>query len=115
MSIVLPSGRARDFALPQETAPTTEVEPDRFRDPEFRRHVEGMVQRACPAHLLPTIYWVDVQAPGTVASPASFDTFENRYFAWLETLLVPGAPPVAVDAARNDLVGALNAIANDAA
>ncbi|MFO1418202.1 MAG: hypothetical protein U1E83_05980 [Methylotetracoccus sp.] len=113
ISLVFPSGRARDFALPHETAPTSVAAPARFRDPEFRRHVELMVQRACPAHLLPTIYWVDRQAPGTGSSPASFDSLEERYFTWLDTVLIPGAPAVAIDNARNALVGSLNAIAND--
>jgi len=113
LSLVLPSGYARDFVQPPATAVRIEVTPDRFRDSELRRHVEGMVQRACPAHLQLTLYWVDRQAPGTATSPASFDAFESRYHAWLETLLLAGAPPAAVDLARNQIVEALNAIAND--
>ena len=59
ISFVFPSGYARDFSLPRDTAPTTPVTPDRFRDPEFRRHAERVIQQACPAHLMPTMYWVD--------------------------------------------------------
>jgi hypothetical protein len=114
LSLVFPSGYARDFSLPQATAPTTAVTPDRFRDPEFRRHAGRMVRQACPAHLVPTVYWVDQQAPGSPASLASFDTLDQRYFAWLDTVLIPGATAAAVDAARSALVEALNAIANDA-
>lgn len=112
LSLVFPSGYARDFSLPRDSAPTTPVTPHRFRDPEFRSHAEQMVQQSCPAHLLPTVYWVDRQTPGSVDSPASFDRFEKRYFAWLDTVLVPGAPPATVDTARAELVEALNAIAN---
>lgn len=115
ISLVLPSGFARDFSLPPATATLAETTPDRFRDSEFRRHFAGMVRRACPAHLLPTIYWVDRQAPGTPASNASFDTFETRYFDWLDSVLIPGEAPAAIDLARNRLVEALNAIAHDAA
>lgn len=114
ISLVFPSGLARDYALPHATAATTQTTPDRFRDTEFRRHVVGMVQRACPAHLLPTLFWVDRQAPGSLDSPASFDTFEARYFTWLDTVLIPGATPAAGEAARNALLESLNAIANDA-
>lgn len=114
ISFVFPSGYARDFSLPPESAPTTPATPDRFRDPEFRRHAERIIQQACPAHLRPTTYWVDQQAPGTPASPASFDTWEQRYFDWLDTVLIPGAPAGTVDAARTALVEALNAIADDA-
>ena len=115
MSLVLPSGSARDFSLPSGTAPLTNIAPDRFRDVEFRRHFEGMVRRACPSHLLPTVYWVDREAPGTPPANASYDNFERTYFAWLETVLIPGETPATMDDARNELVGALNAIANDAA
>lgn len=113
ISLVFPSGYARDFSLPRDTAPTTPVTPHRFRDPEFRSHAERMVQQACPAHLMPGVYWIDRQAPGSPDSPASCDRFEDRYFAWLDTMLIPGAPPATVDTARNQLVEALNAIADD--
>ncbi|HUQ10068.1 MAG TPA: hypothetical protein VM146_07105 [Steroidobacteraceae bacterium] len=114
MTLVLPSGFARDFAQPAATAPRIEVTPDRFRAAEFRRHVEGLLQRCCPAHLLPKIFWVDRQSPGTPPSAASFDTFETRYHAWLDTVLIPGAAAAATSAARNALVEALNAIADEA-
>jgi hypothetical protein len=111
ISLVFPSGYARDFSQPRPTAPQ-KVTPDRFRDPEFRNHAERAIQQACPAHLMPTVYWVDRSSPGSPASPASFDTFEQRYFEWLDTVLIPAAPTV--DAARGALVETLNAIANDA-
>jgi hypothetical protein len=112
ISFVFPSGYARNFS--DDTVPVTEVTPDRFRDPEFRRHAERVIRQACPAHLRPTIYWVDQRAPGTPASIASFNTWEQRYFDWLNTVLIPGAPAATVDAARVALVEALNAIADDA-
>ena len=113
ISLVFPSGYARDFSLARETAPITPVTPDRFRDPEFRSHAERVIQQACPAHLMPTVYWVDQSIPGSPASAASFDTFEQRYFDWLDTVLIPGAPDATVNAARAALVETLNAIAND--
>jgi hypothetical protein len=113
ISLVFPSGYARDFSLPRRTAQTTTVTPDRFRDPEFRNYAESAIEQACPAHLMPTIYWVDQSSPGTPVSPASFDTFEQRHFAWLDSVLIPGDPAATVDAARNALVQSLNAIAND--
>ncbi len=112
ISFVFPSGYARNFS--DDTVPVTQVTPDRFRDPEFRRHAERVIQQACPAHLRPTTYWVDQTAPGTPVSDASFDTWEQRYFDWLDTVLIPGAPAATADAARAALVEALNAIANDA-
>jgi len=113
VSLVFPSGHARDFSLPRESAPTAPVTPHRFRDLEFRHHAERMVRQSCPAHLLPSVYWVDRQTPGSPDSPASFDRFEDRYFTWLDTVLIPGAPAVTIATARIELVEALNAIAND--
>jgi hypothetical protein len=68
-----------------------------------------MIQQACPAHLLPSIYWVDRQIPeqGTPDAPASFEQFEARYFAWLKSLLIPGIAPAD---ARAALIQSLNGI-----
>src|SRR5262249_49050555 len=71
VSLVFPSGYARDFSLPRKSAPTTPVTPDRFRDPEFRSHAERVVQQTRPAHLMTTVYWVDRSTPGSPASGAS--------------------------------------------
>src|ERR1035441_1027811 len=113
ISLVFPSGYARDFSLPRRTAPTTPFTPDRFRDPEFRNYAQSAIEQACPAHVMPTVYWVDRASPGSPVPPASFDAFEQRYFAWLDSVLIPGAPAATVNAARNAMVESLNAIAND--
>src|SRR5256885_9647884 len=63
--------------------------------------------------LFRSVYWVDQATAGSPIRPASFDTFEQRYFAWLDTILIPGAPAATVDAARADMVETLNAIANE--
>ena len=115
MSFVFPSGYERDFSLPAETALRTPTTPDRFADPEFRRHAERTIQQSSPAHLMPTIYWVDRQLSGTPASAASFDSFEQRYFDWLDAVLIPDAPAATVTATRAALVESLNAVASDAA
>ena len=113
LSLVFPSGYARDFALDRRTAPTTPTTPHRFRDLEFRNHAEQVIKHACPAHLMPTVYWVDRALPGPLPPPASFDAFEQRYFDWLDSVLIPGAPAATIDAARAAMVETLNAIAND--
>jgi hypothetical protein len=112
VSIVFPSGYLRNFALNSKT----EVTPDRFHDPEFRHHAERVIQQACPAHLMPTVYWVDQatpEAPGSPVRLSSFGVFEERYFNWLDTVLIPGAPAATIDTARAAMVETLNAIAND--
>ena len=115
ITLVFPSGYARDFSLDRKTAPTTPTTPDRFRDLELRNHAERVIKQACPAHLMPIVYWVDQTLPGTLPPLplACFDTFEQRYFDWLDTVLIPGASAATVDAARAAMVETLNAIAND--
>src|SRR2546430_7851142 len=78
ISLVFPSGNARDFSKPRATASTTEVTPDRFRDPEFRTYAERVIRQACPAHLMPPVYWLAPSTPGTPASTAGLDTVEQR-------------------------------------
>lgn len=108
--VVLPSGYARDFAsIGSARVP---ARPHRFRDPEFRRHITRMIRQSCPAHIFPEIRWVDREVPGSAAAPGSFDTFEARFFAWLDTEIMPGAPVATTATARNDLVAALNALLN---
>ena len=112
LSLVFPSGWMRDFSEPVDTAPRIPTEPHRFRHLELRRHIERMVQQACPAHVLPSIFWADRQAPGTPSTINSFDGFEQAYFTWLDTLLIPGATTAASGLARNTLIEALNGIAH---
>ena len=146
LSLVLPSGYGRDFSpaptdpdeespdeespdeeSPDESNPETpseaaprEVAPHRFRDLEFRRHLERVVEQSCPAHLSPRIYWVDRQDPenpidfpaltNETAVDISFDQFEAIYFTWLTTQLIPGLPEDEVTTARNQMILALNAL-----
>lgn len=112
LSLVFPSGWMRNFSPDAEDLTPKFTEPHRFRDIEFRRHVERMVQQACPAHLLPSIFWVDRQEPGTDDVAHSFDGFEQAYFSWLNSILIPGSDPADSTSLRNALVESLNGIAN---
>ncbi|MEK6749781.1 MAG: hypothetical protein AABY83_11320 [Pseudomonadota bacterium] len=115
LSLVFPSGWMRDFSPSEDSTPKPRfpTAPHRFRDPEFRHYVERMVQLSCPAHLLPNIFWVDRQVPGTPAPTLqdSVDCFEDAYFDWLDALLVSN-DTAAEGAARNALITSLNGIAN---
>ncbi|MEM9594563.1 MAG: hypothetical protein AAGD06_09875 [Acidobacteriota bacterium] len=110
LTLVLPSGFARDFALDPATAPRVPQAPHRFRDLEFRRHLERRVRESCPAHLLPAVRWVDRALPGTPVAPASFDAFEVRYLAWLQTVLVPGVDLDTAADARSEMIESLEAL-----
>jgi hypothetical protein len=110
LTLVLPSGYERDFAV-ANGAPAP-CRPHRFRDPEFRRHAERVIRQSCPAHILPDIRWVDRRAPGSAAADGCFDVFESRFFTWLRTLLIAGAAESAVTDARRALLTSINAIVN---
>ncbi|OUC11766.1 MAG: hypothetical protein B0A82_26640 [Alkalinema sp. CACIAM 70d] len=121
LSLVFPSGYARDFSLDPAASQRSEAPPHRFRDSEFRRHVERMVEQACPAHLFPKIYWVDrhlplihsAPVPATAPPRGCFEHFETAYFNWLDTQLIPGMNSDDVNAAaREALILALNGVAN---
>lgn len=108
---VLPSGYQRDFPEGSERSP---ARPHRFREPEFRAHAERMIRRACPAHVIATICWVDRQLPDTALVQASFDGFEQRYRGWLATQVTPGLPDTTIATRRRRLTSSLNAILRQA-
>ena len=120
LSLIFPSGFGRDFTTEtNESIDPEYILPHRFRDREFRRHVERVVQQSCPAHLRPHIYWVDRQDPEQSVSSSpltpeatdiSFDQFEAIYFTWLNTQLLPGISVNEQAIARNQMILAMNAL-----
>jgi hypothetical protein len=110
ISFVLPSGHRRDFDAEDPNAGHEPAPPHRFADREFRAHAERMIRQACPAHLLPGIYWVDRRMPGNSNHPGCFEVFEERYHRWLESILIPETPSAEVSVARADLVASLNTV-----
>lgn len=77
------------------------AEAGRFRNMEFRRFVEATIRRELPAHLLPTVCWLDA---------ARMEALEKAHHAWAE--LHDGAD-VADRAARiGALIEALTSGAN---
>ncbi|PTQ91921.1 hypothetical protein C8R30_12725 [Nitrosomonas nitrosa] len=55
----------------------------RFQDLEFRVIVERTIRQETPAHILPWIYWVDLEDKQV---PGVFTEFEKAYQQWLESL-----------------------------
>ena len=112
LSFVFPSGYVRDFVA----GTRTEDDPSKFRDAEFRKHAERMIRRACPAHLLARIYWVDRLAAGSILAGTEpcFDLFETRYLAWLEAYLTELVSAAVIDPLRDSLIQTLNSIVLEA-
>ena len=109
ISFVFPSGYARDFVLNGAPQP---VQPEYYRDLEFRKYTEQQVRKACPAHILPRVIWLDAALPGSVvtATHPSFTNFETRYRAWLTAYMAEGVTEAVIGQLRDQLVTVLNNI-----
>jgi len=110
ISFVFPSGYDRNFADPESVAEA--AHPRRFREEEFRQYVENTVRKACPAHILARIHWVDSAARGSTVTGdvPCFDQFETRYRDWLRAYLGDGTASAEMENWRANLVACLNAI-----
>lgn len=108
ITFVFPSGYARDFAGTEIRS----MQPDVFRDPEYRKHIEWQIRKACPSHLVPRILFVDRALPGSVITPTDpcFDNFEQRFKAWFEIWVVDEVEEAVVVPLKNNLVEILNKI-----
>lgn len=110
ISFVFPSGYARDFSV--AGSPRELVQPEGWRDPEFRKLAEQQVRKACPAHIMPRILWVDSSLPNTPVTnaDASFNNFETQYRAWLAAYLADEPTEAVIAPLRNQLALVLNNI-----
>ena len=118
MSIVFPSGYARDFSDTSDPPLKKETQPDRFRDPEFRQYTEETIRRFCPAHILPIVLWTDTALTGTPLMDGTtpypcFDNLESTYRAWLSAYFTDDVDPSIIAPLRNNLVSVLNGIFSD--
>lgn len=80
-TLIFPSGFERDFQtnnLPEA------VLSNRFGQQDFRNYMEDIVRQECPAHIIPRIFWLDIDTnPAPSPDALSFNQFENLYFEWL--------------------------------
>jgi hypothetical protein len=108
-TFVFPSGYARNFAV---DSVHVAAQPENYRDPELRKYTEQQIRKACPAHILPRVVWIDDALPGTPVAidDPSFVNFENRYRLWLSAYLAEGTPEAVMAPLRNNLVTVLNEI-----
>lgn len=102
ITFVFPSGYIRDAAENR-----SEAQPHRFRDPEFRAYAEQTIRKACPAHILPVILWVD-RGDSLPAGAACFDNFEDRYRSWLAAYFTDEVPEPEIGPLRNAVADMLN-------
>ncbi len=110
LTIVLPSGYARDFSLAETLRQP--AQPELFRSNEFKKYVEDQVRRHCPADILPRVLWVDRALPTTPVSvnDPSFDRFEQAYRDWLEVYFTDEVTATDVQPVRDALIDILNLV-----
>jgi hypothetical protein len=108
-TFVFPSGYARNFIGANPPVP---AQPEIYRDPELRKYAEQQIRKACPAHILPRVVWIDDALRGStiLITHPSFTNFENRYRLWLGAYLAEGTTEAAIKPLREDLVTVLNEI-----
>lgn len=113
LTLVFPSGQSRDFSIPD--GPTRRSGSGRYAAADFRRYVEERTLAACPAHLIPRVWWVDRATPGTPLAPndPAFDHFETAYSEWLSEWLRDLPDPVTLANRRDQLVTVINHIIAD--
>jgi hypothetical protein len=113
MTIVLPSGYARDFSLAD--APRLETQPELYRSDEFKKFTEAQIRQHCPAEILPRVLWIDRALEGSPQTPgdASFDRFEQCYRPWLESYLTDEVSVAQMQPFRDDLTECLNNLYSD--
>lgn len=108
LTLVFPSGYERDFANPAD-APRPAL-PFRYQARDFRSYVEAVIEQECPAHLVPTVFWVDMDSQAGGPSALSFQGIEARYLTWLEHYVVNTLTTAAGRTARTELVRSLQAL-----
>jgi len=81
-------------------------------DPEYRKYVSQQVRKACPAHILPRVIWVDHMEPGKLpaATDPCFENVESQYKAWQQAWFTDEMATTAISTLREALVKTLNAI-----
>lgn len=114
ITFLFPSGYARDFSDEEAEKQVTDAE--EYRDPEYRKFAETQIRKACPAHILPRVLWIDriLEGSPTSTDAPAFENFEQRYRAWLEVWFTDGTTDSEMEPLQNDLVEILNLIYQDA-
>ena len=111
MTVVLPSGYARDFSSANSNPPEI-VQSILHGHGEFRRYAERQIREHCPAQILSRILWVDRALPGTAftATDPCFDAFEEAYRNWLQLYFTDEVDGISIEPARNALTTSLNGL-----
>ena len=109
ITLIFPSGFERDFGIAGD--PPKPSLPHRFQHKDFRNYVEAVIQQECAAHIVPTIFWLDVNTnPAAEPNPLSFNTIESLYQAWMGHFVADTLNTRPGTTARNQLIKNLSSL-----
>ncbi len=89
------------FIFPIPSEPPEIPDPmKRFRDPDFKIHIEKVIHKETPAHIMPEIYWID---------NVKMQLFESAYKEWLLSITAEKNQAV-LTTIKNQFLDFLNSI-----
>ncbi len=108
-AIILPSGYTRDFS-DENAKPVERIWSSRLRNLSFRKHIEQIINRECPAHILARVYWLDINTNDDLDDTPSLNNLEIKYREWLAVKTNPQASPQDLTEFMKALILVLNKI-----
>jgi hypothetical protein len=110
LTFLFPSGYTSNVAVKGSAQAPTHATNN--MDPEYRKYVTQQVRKACPAHILPRVIWVDHMEPGQpiAAADPCFENVESQYKAWQQAWFTDEMATTVIRPLREALVKTLNAI-----
>ena len=107
ISIVLPSGYARDIINDGDPVPHY---PAHHREEKFRKFAEGIIHDEVPSHIFPHIFWLDSNTLADQADTPSLQNFESRWREWLDAKANPSTSGSILLTLRNNLITVMNSM-----
>jgi len=103
-TVVFPSGYKRDFSGTGSLNPIAGM--GKMRDEAFRRFAERTAREEMPAHIFPSIFWLDTDT-ANLQTEFSLNNFERVFKAWLDQFCTQGFSMTDLVQAQQDLATVL--------
>lgn len=102
LSIIFPSGYQRNFTTSDTRTNHGSI---RLRTPNFRAFLRKIIQEELPAHIMPHVYFLDVNTGASIIDEPSLNDFETAYHDWLTAKITQDEEEIVTS--RNQLVAIL--------
>lgn len=107
ISIIFPSGFERDFDNDTDSIP---IIPTQFQSEKFRKVVLGQINEETPAHILASVFWLDINTVADNNTTPSLNNFSEKWRLWIEAKADPLISPLTLQNRRDELIAVLNEI-----